>query len=152
MTDDKQTTETVQCGRAGDHPAHAWASKVDRWCPGRGDVSKPTDLELVHNIAKANQPVAGSNHYDWYSLGVDDGGLPVHLPISHTSQCDGPTEPDPAHHYACWCKAGHSCPLSEALRLSHEAGARSIRNDTLAKYLDLKQALQTVVLHVRNEI
>jgi hypothetical protein len=66
--------------------------------------------------------LAGVNF--WNRLGVDKGGLPTHLPFTHTKDCEGPTEPDPPHHVACWCKDEHTCPLSVALNQAHQWGSK----------------------------
>lgn len=61
---------------------------------------------------------------NWNDLGVNEGGLPIHFPMGHTRMCEGPTDDADAHHWACWCPAGHSCPLSVALGRAGQAGYR----------------------------
>ena len=81
--------------------------------------------------------------FNWDALGVGEDGLPVHLPISHNEQCQGPTEPDLPHHLACWC--GQDCPLNQALYEAFSAGQRTRRlaehiqwvNDTYHEYIEL---------------
>jgi hypothetical protein len=45
---------------------------------------------------------------------IDQGGMPVHVPIGVTIDGRGPADPatDPAfHHWACWCPDGEKCPV-----------------------------------------
>lgn len=72
----------------------------------------------------------------WDALGVDDGGLPIHLPFSHNSVCQGPTSDAEAHHWSCWCRDGHDCPLSKALALAFEAGQRFRKGTTRSSRWD----------------
>jgi hypothetical protein len=58
----------------------------------------------------------------WDRLGTDEVGLPVHLPFSHTENCEGPTQDAEAHHWTCWCRDGHECPLGRALAQARAAG------------------------------
>lgn len=58
----------------------------------------------------------------WDQLGLDDTGMPVHLPISHKENCEGPTKD--AHHWECWC-SDPDCLLAEALGYAWMAGRRS---------------------------
>lgn len=60
----------------------------------------------------------------WDRLGRDEGGLPAHLPMGVTREGRGPTEPDPAHHYECWC-GDVECPLAIALQHAWLAGRRA---------------------------
>lgn len=59
--------------------------------------------------------------WDWL---IDEGGLPVHLPIGVTAEGRGPTQDSEAHHYLCWC-SNPKCLLSYALRLAWESGTRA---------------------------
>lgn len=59
----------------------------------------------------------------WDQLGVDEGGLPEHLPMGVTEQGRGPTGDAKAHHYLCWC-GDVLCPLSQALRQARRAALR----------------------------
>ena len=52
----------------------------------------------------------------WERLGVDDGGLPIHLPMGVNAEGQGPENDSAAHHYVCWC--GEGCPLTAALALA----------------------------------
>jgi hypothetical protein len=63
--------------------------------------------------------------FTWNELGLDEAGMPVHLPMSHTRQFAGPTPNAEARHWSCWCPVGHSCVLSNALRLARESGVRA---------------------------
>jgi len=56
----------------------------------------------------------------WDQLGLDSGLMPEHLPMGVDEEGQGPVEPDPAHHYVCWCH--QDCPLNQALRASWTAG------------------------------
>lgn len=60
----------------------------------------------------------------WDQMGTDDGDLPVHLPFSVNKEGKGPVSDQEAAHYVCWCP-NEDCPLTKALALAHEAGARS---------------------------
>lgn len=60
----------------------------------------------------------------WEKMGVDDGGLPTHLPMGVTREGQGPTDDSEADHYICWC--GEPCVLAEALRKAWDAGRRSL--------------------------
>lgn len=46
--------------------------------------------------------------------GLDESGLPVHLPMGVTTDGQGPTEPETPHHRACWC-TNPSCVWTVAL-------------------------------------
>ena len=63
----------------------------------------------------------------WERLGID-GDLPTHLPISVTEDGQGPTDPDPAHHYECWCP-DPQCPLTLAFQEAWQAGRRQGHDD-----------------------
>lgn len=65
----------------------------------------------------------------WNRLGVDEGGLPVHLPIEVNEQGQGPEDRAIAHHTECWC-GGPDCPLGRALL---EAG-RLARRQAMVPY------------------
>ena len=58
----------------------------------------------------------------WDRLGVY-GDLAAHLPMGVDEQGRGPVEPDPAHHYECWCP-DPECPLTMALQHAWSAGKR----------------------------
>lgn len=58
----------------------------------------------------------------WDGLGVDQGGMPVHLPMPLTIDGEGPASGDEVAYYRCWC--GRPCPLDVALRESWTAGAK----------------------------
>lgn len=58
----------------------------------------------------------------WDNLGIDGGGLPIHLPMGMTKDRNGPEDDSKAHHYECWC--GEPCPLTAALNAAWEAGRR----------------------------
>jgi len=63
--------------------------------------------------------------FQWEFFGLDESGtLPAHLPMGVTADGRGPTEPDPAHHYECWC-SDVECPLTLALQHAWLAGRRS---------------------------
>lgn len=55
-----------------------------------------------------------TEQFSWENLGIDDGGMPIHLPMGVTADGDGPTSDAEAHHFVCWC--GQQCPLDEALK------------------------------------
>lgn len=60
----------------------------------------------------------------WNDLGVDGGGLPVHLPIAVNEAGEGPQNHSDAHTYICWC-ADPDCPLTRALGNAWAAGTRT---------------------------
>jgi hypothetical protein len=60
----------------------------------------------------------------WDRLGMH-GDLAEHLPIGVNEQGQGPVEPEPAHHYECWC-SDPECPLTMALQHAWFAGRRSV--------------------------
>ncbi len=59
----------------------------------------------------------------WDRLGVH-GDLAAHLPIGVNERGQGPTDPEPAHHYECWC-GDVECSLTMALQHAWSAGRRS---------------------------
>lgn len=58
------------------------------------------------------------------ALGMDDGGLPVHLPMEVTKGDDGPAGPEDMHHLICWC-GQEMCPLNRALHAAWLLGQAS---------------------------
>lgn len=66
----------------------------------------------------------GDDEPFWFRLGHKGDGLPTHFPMSLNREGRGPTEPEPAHHYACWC-GDDKCPFTTALRYAWLAGRRS---------------------------
>lgn len=54
-----------------------------------------------------------SGEFRWDSLGLDEGGLPKHLPFAITANGDGPADSDEAHRLVCWCNT--DCPLNRSL-------------------------------------
>lgn len=56
----------------------------------------------------------------WDQLGVDEGGLPTHLPMGVTKDGEGPEDDALAHHYVCWC-GDTQCPLTVAFTLAGRA-------------------------------
>jgi hypothetical protein len=60
--------------------------------------------------------------FDWNALGVDEGGLPVHLPMAVTADGQGPATGTDAHHMTCWCGTG--CGLADALEEAGHLGER----------------------------
>lgn len=61
---------------------------------------------------------------NWMDLGVDDGGLPIHLPMGLDPYGKGPVSDSEATHYICWCMDSN-CLLTKALRGSWIAGLRA---------------------------
>lgn len=57
----------------------------------------------------------------WDGLGVDEGGMPRHLPMGVTREGRGPERDEAAHHYTCWC-GNVECPLALALGHAWRAG------------------------------
>lgn len=51
--------------------------------------------------------------FRWDGLGLDEGGLPAHLPMRVTRDGQGPADSDEAHRVVCWC--GEDCPLNRSL-------------------------------------
>jgi len=62
-----------------------------------------------------------SNRFAWELLGVDEGGLPVHLPMGVNQQGQGPEDDSAAHHFECWC-GDANCPLTGALMAAFRKG------------------------------
>lgn len=71
----------------------------------------------------------------WDSLGVDDGGMPVHLPMGVNDAGEGPENDSNAHHYVCWCP-DVNCPLTNALILAARLAPREA-DDGLAERVRL---------------
>lgn len=67
----------------------------------------------------------GDDEPFWFRLGHKGDGLPTHFPMSANRTGQGPTEPEPAHHYVCWC-GSLECPLTVALQHAWLAGRRSV--------------------------
>ena len=70
----------------------------------------------------------------WDRLGLDDGLMPVHLPVGVNSAGRGPENDSDAHHYVCWC-ADAKCPLSQALALA-DAAARADERERYDRHED----------------
>lgn len=68
----------------------------------------------------------------WDQVGLDEGGLPKHLPMGVTQRNEGPENDSEAHHYVCWC-GDECCPLARGLQLAWEAGRRSTRSELGAR-------------------
>jgi hypothetical protein len=64
----------------------------------------------------------------WDRLTVGEDGLPKHLPMGVDELGRGPVEPEPAHHYVCWC-GDPECPLSLALQHAWASGRRKGHDD-----------------------
>lgn len=67
----------------------------------------------------------------WDGLGLDEALMPKHFPIGVTREGQGPTEPDPPHHYQCWC-GDVECVLALALQHAWMAGRRIGHEDAEA--------------------
>jgi len=76
----------------------------------------------------------------WLRLGVR-GDLPVHMPIGVNKQGQGPTDPEPAHHYSCWC-GEDECALAMALQHAWLAGRRS--QDGLVEERQVRAVLRLI--------
>jgi hypothetical protein len=61
----------------------------------------------------------------WGRMGLDDGGMPAHLPMGVTAFGEGPEDDSAAHHYRCWCP-DPECPLTKALLNAWAAGRRTV--------------------------
>ena len=72
----------------------------------------------------------------FWDFEMDEGGLPVHLPMGVDSEGRGPMEPEQPHHYECWC-IDRKCPLTLALQKAWDAG----RIDTVAQVASLVENL-----------
>jgi hypothetical protein len=64
---------------------------------------------------------SGGDHGFWGQLGVDDAGMPLHLPMGVTVEEEGPANDADAHHWICWCGNG-DCPLTLALGHAWRSG------------------------------
>ena len=62
----------------------------------------------------------------WDRLGLDETGMPLHLPMGVTADGQGPTNDSEAHHFVCWCSRP-KCPLTEILALAHRQAAKGDR-------------------------
>ena len=83
----------------------------------------------IHAYIVADHDPSKLHNFDWASLGMDDGGMPIHLPIGVTVDRRGPADgTDELHHYECWC--GHECALAHELRLAY--GGRLSRKQPTA--------------------
>ena len=58
----------------------------------------------------------------WDRLGLDEAGMPKHLPMGVTAEGQGPTNDAEAHHFVCWCGLS-DCPLTKALAQAHQQAA-----------------------------
>lgn len=65
--------------------------------------------------------------FSWEDLGIDESGMPIHLPMGVTADEEGPTSDAEAHHFVCWC--GQQCPLDEALRRAAKAASQIPNED-----------------------
>lgn len=63
------------------------------------------------------------SYLNWEGMGLDEGGLPAHLPMGVNELGQGPEDDSVAHHYECWC-FDPECPLTTALQLAWSAGKR----------------------------
>jgi hypothetical protein len=61
--------------------------------------------------------------FHWEGLGVEEGGLPKHLPMGVNAEGQGPESDHDAHHWECWCP-DKGCPLNAPLRQAWLAGRR----------------------------
>lgn len=58
----------------------------------------------------------------WDRLGMDEGGMPKHLPFGLTADEQGPATPGiDLDHWGCWC-GNRECPLDKALREASNGG------------------------------
>lgn len=60
----------------------------------------------------------------WDRLGVDEGGLPAHLPMGVNERGQGPEDDAAAYTWACWC-GDVECPLTLALGHAWASGKRA---------------------------
>lgn len=82
-------------------------------------------VTLSKQVASRLAREGASSPWFWEQLGVDEGGLAMHLPMGVTAEGQGPEGDSMAHHYECWC-ADPNCPLTRALRQAWAAGARGL--------------------------
>lgn len=61
--------------------------------------------------------------FRWDAAGVDDGGLPAHLPMGLDEHGRGPANDSEAAIFVCWC-LDRDCLLTRALRDAWHAGLR----------------------------
>jgi hypothetical protein len=64
----------------------------------------------------------------WDRLGVDDGGLPTHLPMAVDEQGRGPVPDRQAWSWVCWCP-DEECLLTQALMEAWRAGLRVVTTE-----------------------
>lgn len=60
----------------------------------------------------------------WDAFGLDEGGLPEHLPMEVTKDDQGPADAEDMHHMACWC-GNPGCMLTKALHMAWLMGQAS---------------------------
>lgn len=70
---------------------------------------------LTALLAEFPQPAEEGGFWD--RLGVDDGLMPVHLPMGVDQDGRGPTDDSDAVRFVCWC-GDADCPLTSALTLA----------------------------------
>jgi len=77
------------------------------------------DIEQGRPLGQAS----GGDVGFWDRLGMDDGGMPVHLPMGVTERGQGPEDDSAAYAYVCWC-GETECPLTLALGHAWASGRR----------------------------
>lgn len=61
----------------------------------------------------------------WDHLGIDEAGMPIHLPIGLTVDESGPADESEIHHWGCWCNED-DCPLDKILRQASTLGGTQV--------------------------
>lgn len=61
----------------------------------------------------------------WDRLGLDEGGMPMHLPMPLTASGDGPADEEDATHLGCWCP-DPECRLRKAFDEAHKIAQRGM--------------------------
>lgn len=56
-------------------------------------------------------------------LGIDESGLPTHLPMGVNAEGQGPTDDADAHHLECWC-GQPDCLLTRNLMWAYRLGRK----------------------------
>jgi hypothetical protein len=88
-------------------------------------MSDEESLEEVQQALRLGQKGVTQQPFRWDACGVDEGGLPVHLPMGVDEHGRGPAGDSEAAFYVCWCMDS-KCLLTGALKLAWMAGTRGM--------------------------
>jgi hypothetical protein len=99
---------------SGRHRRRAVEEMVRLW-----ELYAPDRFEFVHPDGPDGSWVRGpiEGWAGWARLGLDEGGLPAHVPMGVTEGGDGQQDDATARRYVCWRPYPNS-PLTRASRLA----------------------------------